>query len=249
MLQLPQTLPSGALIGGEGRTLAKALAHTGGARFIARDEDVMRADGRITGWREATGAAVAATTIPNSGNSRFDPGPPAAMLCETGVHCGFVMPEFAPEVDRFTVAVIYRSQGEAKTICSVSTGQSNNLIFLSESEGRLTAKDRQNTTEVMLDLPAEPAKARLAMLCFTGRALILRLGARSARAEGVLPAMSHSGDFFIGCRSSRAGLAKTLGASRLHEVIFWPDRALLGSSEPDDVAALSALDAYHRWMF
>lgn len=249
MLHLPQILPPGALIGGESRALARALTRTSGARFMARGEDLIRDGDRITGWRETTGAALATTTAPNSGGSRFDPGPPAALLCQTGVHCGFVLPEFAPAVERFTAAVIYSSQGQAKTLLSVSTGQSNNLVFLSESDGRITAQDRQNTVEVALDLPEGRAKTHLAMLCFTGRGLTLRLGGRSAQVEGVLPAMAHPGDFFIGCRSNRAGLTKTLGQSRLHEVVFWPDRALIGSSDPDDVAALAALDTYHRWTF
>jgi hypothetical protein len=249
MLHLPQTLPSGALIGGESRALAKVLARTGGARFMAREADLVRSGDAITGWREASGAIVATTTVPNSGFSRFDVGPPAALICRTGVHCGFVLSVFAPEVSRFTAAIIYSSQGEAKSLLSVSTGQSNNLVFLSESEGQLSLKDRQGTLAVALDLPGGPAKPHLAVLSFTGRALILRLGQRIARAEGSLPAMGHPGDFFIGCRSNRSGLAKTLGASRLHEVLFWPDRALLGSPDPEDAATLAALDAYHRWTF
>lgn len=249
MLLLTQSLPPGALIGGEGRLLDKALARTSGARFTAREADVIRTGDRITGWREASGAVMAATATPNAGNSRFDPGPPAAFRLDTGVHCGFFLAEFAPLVDRFTAAVLYTSDGEARTLCSVSTGQSNNLIFLSESEGRLTAKDRQGTVEVVLDLPPGPARPRLAVLCYTGRALILRLDGRSARAEGVVPAMAHPGDFFIGCRSNRPGLTKTLGASRLHEVLFWPDRALLGSAGPDDSAALAVLDRYRCWTY
>jgi hypothetical protein len=56
--------------------------------------------------------------------------------------------------------------------------------------------------------------------------------------------MNHPGDFFIGCRSNRPGLAKTLGASRLHEVLFWPETAL----SPED-EALVALGRYHRWTY
>jgi hypothetical protein len=249
MLHLPQTLPSGALIGGEGSALTKALAVTGGARFIAREADVVRSDGGITGWREASGAVAAATSTPNTGNSRFDPAIAAAFLFEAGVHCGFFLDAFAPEVRRFTAAVIYSSDGEARTLCSVSTGQSNNLIFLSESEGKLTAKDRQDSVEVSLAMPANPLKTRLVVLCFTGRALSVRHAGRIAQSEGSVPAMAHPGSFFFGCRSNRPGLTKTLGSFRLHEVVFWPDRALIGSTDPDEVAALATLDAYHRWTF
>ncbi len=249
MLHLSQTLPAGALIGGEDRALTKALAVTGGARFTARPADVIRSGDKITGWREATGAVEATTATPNTGNSRFDEVSPAAFRFDTGVNCGFSLAEFAPEVERFTAAVIYTSGGEARTLCSVSTGQANNLIFLSESEGRLGAKDRQGAVEVAMDLTPGRRKARLVILCYTGRALVLKSGGNSVQAEGAVPGMAHPGDFFIGCRSNRPGLTKTLGAMHLHDVVFWPDRALIGSSDPDDVAALAALDAYHRWTF
>ncbi len=249
MLHLSQHLPPDALIGGENRALTQALLRTGGARFIARDTDVVRDGDRVSGWREAAGATIAVTTKPNVGYSRFAPGAPAAMLCETGLNCGFMLPDFAPVVERFTAAVIYSSQGDAKTLLSVSTGQSNNLIFLSETDGSLGARDRQSGLGVTLGLPGDLARPRLAVFCFTGRALVLRMGGRSARAEGAVPSMAHPGDFFIGCRSNRTGLAKTLGSSRLHEVVFWPDRALLGSADADDIAALAALETYHRWTF
>jgi hypothetical protein len=112
----------------------------------------------------------------------------------------------------------------------------------------LLAKDRQNTVEVSLPL-ARARGAKLALLGFDGRSLRLGLGAARAEAGGRVPGMAHPADFFIGCRSNRAGLAKTLGASRLHEVLFWPDRCLPGSTDPEDQAALAALEAHVRWSY
>lgn len=249
MLTLSQTLPPGALIGGEGAVLTKALGRSGGARFIAREEDLLRQDGKITGWREARGAVELATTEPNAGQSRFDPGPPGALLFEDGKHCGFVLSAYAPKVSPFTAAIIYRSAGAAKTLLSVSTGQSNNLIFLSEGEGRLLLKDRESTVEVSLPLSGSPDQARMAVIGFDGRGLSLECGGRKAEARGALPGLAHPADLFIGCRSNRPGLLKMLGTSRLHEVMFWPDRALLGSSEAESVAALAALNRYFRWTY
>ena len=148
MLEIPAKLPPGALVGAEDRLLNQALTRSGGARFLAREADLIRTDGKITAWREARGAVEAVAATPNTGNSRFDPGPPGAVLCEDGVNCGFALPGFTPEVKAFTVAVIYSSGGEARTLASVFTGQSHNMIFLSESEGRILAKDRQTTIEV-----------------------------------------------------------------------------------------------------
>jgi hypothetical protein len=250
MLHLTQTLPPGALIGGESRALTQALGRTNGAWFTAREEHVLRDGDRITGWREASGAVDAVITEPNTGNSLFDPGPPAGFLCKAGLNCGFVIPDFAPEVNAFTAAVIYTSPNDAaRSLLAVSTGQSNNVIFLNESDGKLVAKDRQNTAIAELPVPHEGSRPRLAIMSYTGGALLLLAGGKRAAGQGRPSAMNLPGQFFIGCRSNRSGLAKTLGHSRLHDVVFWPDRALLGSNDPFDVAALAAVARYHRWTY
>jgi hypothetical protein len=248
MLEIAARLPPGALIGGDERLLAEAVLRTGGARFVAREEDILSVNGSVTGWREQHGAVEAVTAGPNSGNSRFQAGPPGGVVCQEGVNCGFTLPGFAPEVEAFTVAVVYRSEGEARTLASVSTGQANNMIFMSEGDGVLLAKDRQNTMEV--SLPAGRGRqVRVAVLGFDGHSLRLSQGDVSAEVRGAVPGMAHSADFFIGCRSNRGGLAKTLGQSLLHEVMFWPDRCLPGSADPEDQAALAALHAHVRWTY
>jgi len=248
MLEIAAKLPSGALIGSEDHALSQAIQQSGGARFIARDADLIQSGGQITGWREAMGAVIAGAAEPNTGNSRFGAGPPGALLRQAGVNCGFVLSAFAPKVDCFTAVVIMTSQGEARTLVSVSTGRSNNQIFVSESEGRLLAKDRAGTAEVTLPSPSV-AKAQMVVFGFDGRALWLSCAGRTISVKGSLPGLDHPADFFIGCRSNRAGIAKTLGASLMHEVMFWPDRALLGSDKPEDMATLAALDRYFRWVW
>lgn len=245
MLEIAATLPPGALIGGEDRLLAQAVVASGGARFIAREEDLVRSQEAITGWREAKLAVEAVAAGPNSGNSRFEDG---ALICEDGVNCGFTLPGFAPEVEAFTVAVIYRSEGEAKTLASVFCGKANNMVFLTEGDGRLVARDKLNTLEVGLPVPKGDG-AKLALLGFDGTGLRVGLGEAEALVRGRLPGLGHPADFFIGCRSNRPGLAKTLGQSRIHEVLFWPDRCLPGSADPEDLAALAMLRRYLRWTY
>jgi hypothetical protein len=245
MLEIARRLPPGALIGGDADLVVRAVRQSGGARFVARQEDLIRTGDTITGWHEADRAVEAVATGPNTGNSRFDAGPPGAVICQKGLNCGFVVPGFAPEVDQFTMALIYGSDGEAKTLAAVSTGPTRNVIFLSESEGRLLAKDKHNTVEVSLRLSS--GRTRLVIASFDGRRLHLRLGGQTGMAEGRVPDMGHRADFLIGCRTNRPGLTRMLGASRLHEVFFWPDRALLGTDAAEDRAVVMALERYHRW--
>jgi hypothetical protein len=246
MLEIANKLPLGALVGGEERLVAETVVLSGGARFVARENDLILKDGRIIGWREAQGTGEAVAVVPNTGNSRFDAGPPGALLCEKGVNCGFTVPGFANEVEQFSIALIYRSAGDAKTLAGVSTGAAHNVIFLSESDGRILAKDKHNTVE--LALPSPPAgRAKLVIASFNGRRLQLRVGGQTVSADGQFPGMGHPADFLIGCRSNRPGLTRMLGASKLHEVFFWPDRALLEQEAPEDLAALRALEHYYRW--
>lgn len=248
MLEIAANLPPGALVGGDAERLSEAVLRSGGARFVAREADLLRTGEAVTGWREERGATVALPAGPNSGNSRFDPGPPGALICREGENCGFTLPGFAAEVEAFTVAVIYRSQGEARTLASVFTGQTRNMIFLAERDGVVQVADRQATVGVAL--PLRPGRgARLALMGYDGRSLRLGLDGQWAEAAAAIPGLAHQADFFIGCRSNRAGLAKTLGASRLHEVLFWPDRCLPGSDDPEDRAALALLTAHVRWSY
>ena len=248
MLEIAMRLPPGALIGGEDRLLSEMVLRSGGARFIAREKDLVRTGEAITGWRESRMAVEAVAAGPNTGNSRFEPGPPGALLCRDGMNCGFTLPGFAPEVEAFTMAVVYTSDGEAKTLASVFTGQAHNMIFLTEGEGRLLAKDKMNSVSLSLPVP-KGRGVKLALMSFDGRSLRLGMGEEEAKASANVPGLAHRADFFIGCRSNRSGLAKMLGQSLLHEVIFWPDRCLQGSVDPGDRATLSALRRYLRWTF
>ena len=66
---------------------------------------------------------------------------------------------------------------------------------------------------------------------------------------GRVPGMDSPADFLIGCRSNRPGLTKLMGDCRIHEVIFWPDRALPLSEATEDAQALAVLARYVRWVY
>ncbi|WP_431297654.1 hypothetical protein [Tabrizicola sp. BL-A-41-H6] len=250
MLTLTESLPPGALIGGERKALAAVVTQTGGRWFAATPDAVVRDGDAITGWRDMTGDVTAVAAAPNGGNSRLEAGPPGGLSCEAGIHCGFELGDFAPKVDRFTAAVVYTSpRNEAKTLLAVRTGASRNVIYLTEADGVLQATDRDGSFSVTLPLSAVGGPTRLAILCYTGRGIVLRAGGLVVAENGRAPDMNHPGTFLIGCRSSRSGLAKTLGASLLHDVLFWPDRALLASDLADDHSALAALDRHYRWTY
>jgi hypothetical protein len=188
---------------------------------------------------------IAQTTAPNDGGSGFDAG---AFVFKTGAHCGFTLAGAVPKVGPFTAAVIFESpDDDARSLFALNTGASNNMIFLSEADGLLFAKDRAGSVEVSLPAPVRSAARRLVIVSFTGRELHLWAGGVMATGAGRPEGLDAPADLFIGCRSNRPGLQKTLGASRIYDVMFWPTRALLGAQDAADVAALKCLHSYYRW--
>jgi hypothetical protein len=248
MLELRRNLPAGVLIGGEEGALVEAMAPTHALRFVAREADLQRSEGKVTGWRAAQGQALAATSEPNTGNSRLDEGTRPGLQFRDGVNCGFVLPAFAARADSFTVAVIYTSGGEARTLASVTTGQSHNLVFVSETKGGWVATDKSGAAALNLPRKAGPG-THLALLSYAGQTLFLRADGQTVSIPARLPKLDLPGDVFIGCRSNRPGLAKTQGQMLLHEAFFWPDRGLLASARAEDTACLAALDRYFRWTY
>ena len=75
MLELAMKLPPGALIGGEDQLLSQMVLRSGGARFIAREEDLVRSGEAITGWREARMAVEAVAASKAAERPSLEPAP------------------------------------------------------------------------------------------------------------------------------------------------------------------------------
>jgi hypothetical protein len=59
--------------------------------------------------------------------------------------------------------------------------------------------------------------------------------------------MAGTADLFIGCRSHRDGLLKTLGQGAIAAVFLWPGLNVLDAGSATAVAQLRALDAWRFW--
>lgn len=245
MLTIAQDLPRTCLIGGEGQALSSAVAGAGGMWFTGHPDDVLVDGDTISGWRAKVGGVDLRPSAPNQGGSRFDM-ETGGFVLRTGVHCGFTLPNAMPSLGRFTAAVVFAAPDEdIRSLFALNTGASNDMIFLSESEGQIFAKDRAGGVSVQLPSPAQRhGRWRLAIVSYTGRGLHLWADGAQALGAGVALGMDGAVDMFIGCRSNRSGLAKTLGAGCIRDVLFWPSRALLDEPASPDLAALHR---YVRW--
>jgi hypothetical protein len=105
-------------------------------------------------------------------------------------------------------------------------------------------KDQQGTQEIT----ATTGAAGRVVTVLAGRSqnrLWLRVPGRTLAQSDPCP-LDLTGPFtlYIGCRSNRGRLKKTLGHFYLQDVVFWPDRNIL---EPGNTPTLEALDTEALW--
>ena len=245
VLKIAQSVPETCLVGGEGQSLAAAVLASGGIWFAANADEVLVDGEAITGWRARVGGLDLRPSAPNSGGSAFDTQNPSFVL-QTGVHCGFTLAGAVQKVGRFTAAVIFAApDDDIRSLFALNTGAANDMIFLSEAEGQIFAKDRAGGVGVYLPSPQRRnTRWRMAILSYTGRELHLWADGAKSVGTGVAVGMDGPADLFVGCRSNRAGLSKTLGAGSIRDVLFWDGRALLAEESSTELAALHR---YFRW--
>jgi hypothetical protein len=245
VLKINQVLPLACLVGGEGQALAGAVAQSQGLWFSAHPDDVLIDGDVIAGWRAKVGGVDLRPNAPNVGNARFDMDP-AGFVLRTGLPCGFTLAGAVENLNRFTAAILFSApDDDARSLFALNTGAGNDMIFLSESDGQIFAKDRAGGVAVYLPSPRRHPRLRMAILSYTGRELLLWADGAQAACAGVAVGMDGAADMFVGCRSNRSGLAKTLGAARISDVLFWKDRALLADTAAPELAALHR---YFRWL-
>ena len=246
MLTVSQKIPQACLIGADDQVLAKAVAASGGLWFSANPDEVLLDGDIISGWRARVGGVDLRPSAPNQGNSQFSLQPNGFVL-QAGVNCGMTLAGAVSKLSSFTAAVIFSAPKEdIKSLFALNTGEGNDMIFLSESEGQIFAKDRAGGVAVHLPSPKRQSRSRLAIVSYTGRALYLWADGAQAMAEGVAVGMSSGPlDLFVGCRSNRKGIVKTLGAGLIHDALFWNGRAFLADGAGPELAALQR---YFRWV-
>lgn len=148
--------------------------------------------------------------------------------------------------NQFSMAVLFQSQGEAKTIVTVNPIDHKTYLFLSEKNNELTLSDDTGLMEP-LHLPKNQEQVWVKIGYTLGRLTLAAdeksISSYDVRTEKLL-ATSFSGlnDVFLGCRSHRKGLAKTLGQFTLCHILLIPHCNLL--RDESGQAELSELCAF-----
>ncbi len=255
MLELDDTLPAGALVSGSAADLAQGLQ---GIWLPGRAANFITEGNIVTGWQNGPHRAVPAE--PNTGNARLiGYGAHHGLRASEGVNCGLVLPRVTDDASSFSMAVVYLppSSGAARTLLTLNPGTAGGgrdagYLFLSETDGITAMHHTDGLLTAELPAVAEnQGGPRLLTVTIAGKSVAL--------AEGLSPPVVSHGrdpgmrdkpaDLFIGCRSHRKGLSKTLGGGTILDVFFWPNRRLLLPETPADQAQLLALRRWFLWEY
>ncbi|SFS19538.1 hypothetical protein [Yoonia litorea] len=259
MLKLDQSLPDGALLGGARETFASQLQRTG-AVWLHGDRESFEVDdetGAIQKWQSIDGHKTATPAEPNEGNGRlFKSEALVGLQCIPETNCGLVVPNITENAGTFSMAVLYRPapDGQSKTLVTVNTGYSggsdadSNYVFLSDAGDFFTAKDTRGAVEVLAPVTSPSDRVRMAIVTLSGNTLAVAENLSTpVVAHGADAGMRTEADLFIGCRSNRSGLKKTLGGATVLDVLFWPKHALLIPRGAEDAKAYTDLKRYFLW--
>lgn len=261
MLKLSTDLPPGALLGEARAELRNQLAGTS-TIWLSGDNGGLETDGAsgaVTGWTSVNGAVRAVPSQPNTGNSRtFVVDGRKGLATRSGENCGMVLSHVTPDATNFSFAVIYQPDAEAPamTLLTLNTGyqveksRDANYLFLSDDGKDLTVKDTNLDLHVQTPVTSPSDRPRMLIVTLAGDRLSIaeNLGA-PVISQGARPLLAHPADLFIGCRSHRKGLQKTLGQSTILDVFFWPQSTLLLPRSESDGALSLALRRYFLWEF
>jgi hypothetical protein len=123
-------------------------------------------------------------------------------------------------------------------------------LFLSDSDGILTAKDTGECVQITQPVPAPHTGPRMVILTLDGKRMALwSSDGGLTETEGMPPNMADPAGLFIGCRSHRRRLKKTLGGALISDVLFWPNYTLLLPRVTDDTNLRRAVEQYFFWNF
>ncbi len=195
------------------------------------DAMTLDAKGAIAAWRAENDLGTLARPVdPNDGNARLAPGGGVAFIRE--VNGGFIVDAALVEAERFCCAVRLASpESQARTLVTLNPPDGDTYLFLSEKDGMIEWRDDAGTVEV--SMPSPGAEMWVLAGYDHGRLMLsaAKPGTRmppvqfsTATSAGLAAALSGANDLFIGCRSHRKGILKTLGSATIFDVLLWLDR-------------------------
>lgn len=260
VIEFDAELPAAALIDGPAYQLEDAIGRADGIWLQGSyDQFDCDAGGAVTAWRPRVGHLRAVPTQPNTGNARITRfGDAFGLQTSQGIHCGLVVEGVAQDVRTFSMAVIYRPDPieKPRTLLTINprSGEggthSGGYLFLSDLDDGLTVKDTGEALSITAPTDPRPNAVHLLVVTVSGNTLAVQHnGGLLHQVTGLPPHLEGEADLFIGARSHRNGLKKTLGQALYLDVFFWRGSRLLLPVTDSDMSQMAALTQYYRWVY
>jgi len=217
MLYVDIDMPEGAL-------LEPLSSFQDEVRFSADEASLVLDGDVITGWKDVTGQKIARPAKPNTGNARLvAQGGQMAVALQDGVNCGFALEDVTLTQPVFSMAALYSAPtGRAGTLLTLNPRDGRNYLFLKEIGGEVALNYRDGDRSV--SAKTKQQGLNLVVASVNGSAMRLAVnGGRPGATQAEAPLIPGVHDLFIGCRSDRSGITKTLGEANLIEIRMWPD--------------------------
>lgn len=252
MLEIPENLPTGALLDQNGVALAALMASRGDTWFMADPISFTfeeNSESTVIEWHPRIGEITAIPSTPNTGNSQYlSSSEKEGLLLVPSINCGFCIPEIVTSTDQFSFAILYNSPvGEARTLLSLNPNDTKNYLFLNEADGSVVFKDQKNSAELAHKIDPASTQCRLVVGGFSKGQIHLSVDGSKPISIPSGATLSAPANLFIGCRSHRNGIVKTLGDAVIQGVLVWPNLNVLDQNEPTAHQIMQLLNSYWLW--
>ncbi|MEE9428194.1 MAG: hypothetical protein V3V25_08615 [Paracoccaceae bacterium] len=241
-LKISHALPEAVLLEPLSPSFTKRFSDSGAVWLCAEPSLLKESNDTDTSpdWQARCGKLVAVPAQPNTGNSqRVMVAGVSCLAFQPRMNCGYCIPEAISGNSPFSIAVIYAPslENEPRSLVTINPADADNYLFLSERDDAIELTDKQGDFSLRQPVMRKYNGFRLVVLSCTNEGYALALSGNkqqrtkrpvenSTDNETQIDATGPS-DLFIGCRSHRKGILKTLGELSLADIFLWPDKDIL----------------------
>ena len=248
MLILNHTVPDALILPEPPRDLAPSLRDSSAHWFSADPAFVTWVAGlpqTVTDLRSRTSAACAVQTAANRNHTVFaGQGGSEHLIFAKGQHCGFMWDGAGVDPQNWSCALrFHAADNDARTLMTLNAKGTDNYVFLQQIKGQMILKDQQNTHELTRSAICSEGPM-LVTLGMSQNRLWLRLSGETTHSSAARIDLHGPLTFFIGCRSNKPRLLKTLGGFALFDVVIWPDSNILDQCADGPLEALEQGDLW-----
>lgn len=226
-------VPNAVLLVNDKPSLETVHPNDSGAVWYRADESSLHrnSSGAVQKWSPQKALGVEAVQAkPNDDNLRLSE--KGGLCFEREVNAGLVVSDALVDPTSFSCAIRYASDyGDARTLLTVNPNEHDSYLFLSEKDGKISWQDQKGQSEVLMPAPkgggwiiaGYDAGALSLTIAALGSDVVQPVSSDTLKSE-IATDFQGASDVFFGCRSHRKGITKTLGSSRVMDVLLWIDQ-------------------------